>query len=239
MATFILAIFLHISAGYAWYLAPKTKIIDIPVRAINIRLGDSDIEREQIQDDTEIPDPELTTSKQVEDAMTKLIRNNQPEKAVKKSPPPQAPKSHDPVERQEEKQSPLLDVDAPRQFVRFTTKQNIQEQTLGSALGNTEDKTADIKARYEQMISLWIQKFKLYPDSAREKGLQGKTVVRIRIDRRGNIRYSALEDTTGSEELDRAALDMVRRANPVPAVPENYVAGELFEFLIPVKFQIQ
>ena len=29
---------------------------------------------------------------------------------------------------------------------------------------------------------------------------------------------------------------MIRRANPVPSVPENYPAGSLIEFLIPITF---
>ncbi len=91
-------------------------------------------------------------------------------------------------------------------------------------------------SHYEQLISLWIQKFKIYPAEARSQGMQGETVVRIRIDRQGNIRYYVLEHSTGYQVLDRAAIDMIRRANPVPAVPADYPKGDLMEFLIPVGF---
>jgi len=94
-------------------------------------------------------------------------------------------------------------------------------------------------SRYEQLISLWIQKFKLYPADAKTQGLQGDTVVRIRIDRQGNIRYYILEHSTGIPSLDRAAIDMIRRANPVPAVPNDYPSGDLIEFLIPVNFSLK
>ena len=123
--------------------------------------------------------------------------------------------------------------DAAKQYVREVNTPKTKK--AGSRDGKRD---AEIMSRYTQMISLWIQKFKLYPEEARAKGLKGSTVVRIRIDRRGNIRYQALERSTGIEILDRSAIDMIRRANPVPAVPNDYPPGDTFEFLIPVNFNL-
>jgi protein TonB len=93
----------------------------------------------------------------------------------------------------------------------------------------------EIRARYEQTISAWIEQHRIYPASAR--GREGRTVVRVRIDRQGYVRYYALEESSGTDALDRAAVDMIRRANPVPAVPADYPAGNLIEFLIPMTFE--
>ncbi|MBY0406569.1 MAG: energy transducer TonB, partial [Rickettsiales bacterium] len=123
---------------------------------------------------------------------------------------------------------------AAKQFVRTSNA-----QAKGSSRANSTAKEAELMSRYEQLISLWIEKFKQYPMEARMQGLQGETVVRIRIDRKGNIRYYILENSTGHQELDRAAIEMVRRANPVPAVPNDYPRGDLIEFLIPVNFHLQ
>jgi protein TonB len=92
-----------------------------------------------------------------------------------------------------------------------------------------------IRARYEQEISLWIQQHKYYPVDA--GGREGRAVVRMRIDRAGNVRYYAIEQSAGMAALDAAALEMIRRANPVPMVPANYPAGNLVEFLIPITFK--
>lgn len=93
-----------------------------------------------------------------------------------------------------------------------------------------------IRERYELQISGWIQQHKLYPAEA--GGREGRVVVRMRIDRAGYVRYYALEQSSGVNALDAAAIDMVRRANPVPAVPANYPAGSLIEFLIPITFRV-
>lgn len=191
----LVAASLHIAVAVVWYLLPREPVVDIPVRPLNIKLGDAEI------------------------AMTaEEIRAAAPP-ALEAVVTPEAPK---PVEAKS---------DSPRQFVRAAVPTSVP------AVG-TEGR-AVASARYEQLVSLWIQKFKLYPKEALAAGIQGETVVRVRIDRRGNVRYFLLERSTGHESLDRAAIDMIRRANPVPAVPNDYPAGEEFEFLIPVQFRLQ
>jgi protein TonB len=107
----------------------------------------------------------------------------------------------------------------------------------GQGTENTQtQQTAEaIRERYEQQISGWIQRHKIYPAGA--AGAYGRVVVRMRIDRAGAVRYYALEQSSGNNIIDAAAVDMVRRANPVPAVPANYPAGNLIEFLIPITFE--
>jgi len=123
--------------------------------------------------------------------------------------------------------------EAVKQYVRET---NMPRSKESRKTGKSGAKDAEIMSRYTQMISLWVKKFQVNPEG--EDGTKMSTVVRIRIDRRGNIRYYALERSTGSELFDRAAIDMIRRANPVPAVPDDYPAGETFEFLIGVNFSL-
>jgi protein TonB len=133
--------------------------------------------------------------------------------------------------------APVMPVQA-HQFVRDDAAQAAASNVTEASAGNSAH-DAEMVAHYEQLISQWIQKFKIYPDDARTQGTQGETVVRVRIDRHGNIRYYALEYSTGSPLLDHAAIDMIRRANPVPAVPTDYPQGEIMEFLIPVSFNLQ
>jgi len=98
----------------------------------------------------------------------------------------------------------------------------------------TEQTVQAIRDRYEQQISGWIERHKYYPAEA--GGREGRVVIRMRIDRAGAVRYYALEQSSGVPSIDSAAIDMIRRANPMPAVPANYPAGSLVEFLIPITF---
>lgn len=98
----------------------------------------------------------------------------------------------------------------------------------------TMSQSETARARYTQQISGWIEQHKVIPITA--QGLKGRTIVRVRIDRTGNVRYYAVEESSGYASLDGAAIDMVRRANPMPAAPPDYPEGNLIEFVIPINF---
>lgn len=224
----LLAVVVHLMAGFSINLIPVQRVMDIPVRALNVRLGGDEFE--VAKPDVAPPPPNTAVAQAV--AAVSRVEQEKVEKEVKKTPPPEKPKP----------QTPERSLPQAKQFVRPPThKAEIKPavKQKGVSLGNSIADDAEVKALYEQTISLWIQKFRLYPEEARANGEQGRSVVRVRIDRRGNIRYSAIESSAGSELLDIATLDMVRRANPVPAVPDDYPDGEVFEFLIPVTYKLR
>jgi len=234
LLTLMAAVLLHLSAIYAWHLLPGTQVVEIPISALNIKLGDGD----------ETPDVQPANKNDVEDVISKMVQPQEldahkPDTSAK-NPAAQAldkamavpPESSALAQESAHKLAGIA-----RQFVRANGTQ-ANSKNAAPAAGNSA-KEAEMMSRYEQLISLWIEKFKLYPADARAQGMQGETVVRIRIDRQGNIRYYILERSTGFQPLDAAAIDMVKRANPVPAVPNDYPKGDLIEFLIPVNFHLQ
>lgn len=126
---------------------------------------------------------------------------------------------------------------------RFIREQGAAYGAPNGAIGGqgttttlTQETVQQVREKYELALSGWIQQHKLYPTGA--AGREGRVVVRMRIDRTGYVRYYAIEQSSGSDVLDAAAIDMIRRANPVPAVPATYPAGNLIEFLIPIVFRV-
>lgn len=96
-----------------------------------------------------------------------------------------------------------------------------------------------IRSRYEQTVSQWLQKYQTYPAAAKMLGQQGQPVLRIRMDRGGEVKYSGIDKSSGYRLIDDAAMAMVKRASPFPKPPANYPGEEkLIEFLIPVAFRI-
>jgi protein TonB len=238
LMTIAAAVALHVAALLAWHFTPKTQVMDIPVSALNIKLGDGD--------DTT---PDAPAGKQqdskdaVEGAFSKAIQPPPAEAAQHAAAATPVDKSQgamgafdkalsghntDPSVIASSKLPP-----AAKQFVRAP-------KGAGTVLGNSTASDAEVESHYDQTISLWIKKFQVYPEEARAKGLKGETTLRIRIDRQGTIRYFTLEHSTGSEILDRATVDMVKRANPVPVPgPNDYPQNDMLEFLIDIKFNIK
>ena len=94
------------------------------------------------------------------------------------------------------------------------------------------------RVRYEELLFAWMNRHKEYPMLAQRRGIQGRGSVRVRIDREGRVLERALVASTGQGLLDEAALDMVRRASPFPAVPDGY-SGSTFEFVAPVEYRLR
>lgn len=127
-------------------------------------------------------------------------------------------------------------------------KQYIREDSLaaasgdsaeyGSPLGNSREASAEIERRYTQTLSLWINKFKIYPVEARQAGIGGTVMLRLRINRQGRILQFYLEKASGYPAIDQAISTMVNAANPVPAVPPYYPDSRPYlEFLVPIHFK--
>jgi TonB family protein len=93
-------------------------------------------------------------------------------------------------------------------------------------------------SKYEQLLSGWINSHRLNKVLTLPAGIGGRTIVRVRINRRGYVIFKTIEQSSGSAELDQTAIDTVSRASPVPAVPAEYPGGAQLEFLIPISFVV-
>ena len=66
---------------------------------------------------------------------------------------------------------------------------------------------------------------------------QGRVLLRIRIDRAGNVISRRIEQSSGYSLLDQAVMVAIQNANPVPRVPMAYPGGKMLEFRIPIDFR--
>jgi protein TonB len=69
-----------------------------------------------------------------------------------------------------------------------------------------------------------LAQVKRYPASARARRETGTAYVRFTLSRSGRPSAISLDRSSGVAALDREALDTVRRATPLPTVPENLPA---------------
>jgi periplasmic protein TonB len=76
-----------------------------------------------------------------------------------------------------------------------------------------------------------ISSVKEYPEAARPAS--GTAIVAFSVNRSGEILGARLVRSSGSSLLDRAAVETVRRANPVPPPPAGVPGGS---FTIPLHF---
>lgn len=97
---------------------------------------------------------------------------------------------------------------------------------------------AKATAEYAALLKSWLQGHMHYPHEARLKGQQGTVVVTVVMTRDGRIESKELERSSGFRVLDQEALEMVRRAAPLPPLPPEMTELKL-AIRIPVRFNIK
>jgi protein TonB len=79
--------------------------------------------------------------------------------------------------------------------------------------------STEVGPGYRALLSAWLENHKRYPDSSRQRGEEGRAVLRFAIDRSGRVLDFAVAQSTGYPALDASIEEMMRGAvlPPFPA----------------------
>ncbi|SFG34446.1 protein TonB [Novosphingobium sp. CF614] len=88
---------------------------------------------------------------------------------------------------------------------------------------------------WEGRVLAALNKHRRYPRFAMARRQQGMPWVRFVIDRDGKVLSVSLERSSGFPDLDREALALPKRAQPLPK-PPNDRQGDTIELVAPVEF---
>jgi len=91
---------------------------------------------------------------------------------------------------------------------------------------------------YGQSISKEIKRYQKYPPLAQRRGWEGTAEVLLQIATDGKVTIITLGKSSGRSVLDEEALNMVRRASPLPQAPQNLRGREL-TVTVPIVFKLQ
>lgn len=97
---------------------------------------------------------------------------------------------------------------------------------------------SNAKPTWEGAVLAALNKKKRYPRDASSRRLQGIPWIRFVIDREGKVLSVRLERSSGFRSLDDEAVDLPRRAEPLPKPPDD-VPGQAIELVVPVEFFIR
>ena len=92
-------------------------------------------------------------------------------------------------------------------------------------------------AEYLEMVRLKIEKYKKYPVAARARQVEGRATVQFFIEPSGEINSIKILKSSKHKLLDRAAVEAVNSASPVPKLP-SYISNEAIQIEIKIVFEI-
>ena len=78
-----------------------------------------------------------------------------------------------------------------------------------------------------------LERYKRYPDAAR--GDHGVAQLAFSVDRSGAVHGARIVRSSGSALLDRAAVELVERAAPMPPPPPE-IAGAQIAIVVPIRY---
>lgn len=81
----------------------------------------------------------------------------------------------------------------------------------------------------------WLARYRNYPRAARRAGIEGVVMVSTVMGRDGTLVESHIATSSGHPVLDRAALELLARASPVPPLPDLPRDVELH---LPIVYQL-
>jgi protein TonB len=90
---------------------------------------------------------------------------------------------------------------------------------------------------WQNSVVLHLNRHKRYPAEARQQEMQGVVRVRFVMDRSGQLTASEIAKTSGYAALDQEALELLKRASPLPRPPPA-IDGETIELVVPIQFRI-
>lgn len=156
-----------------------------------------------------------------------------PKPKPKPKPPKPKPPEPKPEQKPQEQESPKEQVDAPTTPAPPSdAKPAAPQESLAGAM-------------YTQARETWLSKVmarlakqKRYPDDARRRNIQGSNTVEFTVDSDGKVLTYTLTSKSGSASLDRATLQALRRAQPLPPPPPELLLNGPVKVKAPFNFNL-
>ncbi|HHP0464622.1 TPA: TonB family protein [Vibrio harveyi] len=170
-----------------------------------------------------------------------LVKSKQPstiaantEKPIKtEKPKPNRTKPEPEPEKQSKKKQPEINQAASSKPSLETKRESKQISALRQGQQSEAGRAA--KVSWQQALHAHLEREKRYPRQARRLKKKGMPVIRFTMDREGNVLDVELVKSSGTASLDKEAIELVGRAQPLVKPPSS-VKGARLTLTLPINF---
>lgn len=177
------------------------------------------------------PPPEVVPEEP--EPLPKLVEAPKPTIAIPPKPKPKPPKPVEPkppVKPQPEPQPPEEAPPAP--VAEVDEKAAAPQQAAISTPSKAE-------VTWQSKLLAHLSRYKRYPEDARRRGFEGVNRLRFVVDAEGKVLSYSLVSNSGSASIDRATLEMIRRAQPLPPPPAELLNNGSLEVVAPFVYSLE
>lgn len=201
------------------------------------------IKEPEIEPDLEVePEPEIEPPvEEVEVKQTSEVVAPKPKPEPKPKPKPEPEPEPEPQPEPEPEPTPKSKPTPQPQVVEQANAAKTvvqQKASTGSANAATSGGAAGATANYYAKLAAKLAQSKRYPRASRRRGEEGIVTIGFTVHANGDASQVRIVKSSGSKRLDGAAMDMVKRAQPLPAFSLD-MGDKPLDITLPVAFELR
>ncbi|WP_340607937.1 energy transducer TonB family protein [Xenorhabdus bharatensis] len=120
----------------------------------------------------------------------------------------------------------------------FPTPQLLDAEKAIQPTASSESAEITELKRWKLAVQKHLKQYSYYPVSAHRNGESGVSVVRAVIDRNGHLITKEIQQSSGIASLDREAMRVFKRAEPLPIPPEKVLKNNKVSIVLPIHFKL-
>lgn len=152
-----------------------------------------------------------------------------PEKVVqKKKIEPTKPRTDTPLPVVAEKAAPTTSAPLPGESHKNT-----------ATFSSNASAAISGKASWQSDVLAHLSRYKRYPREALRYRLEGISHVRFVVDHKGKVLTAELFASSGAKMLDREAMILISRAQPLPIPPAELLRNGVIELIAPIAYNVK
>ena len=176
------------------------------------------------------PEPELPPLPTVSSALPEIAQPKPAEKPPERVPPEER------IEQQQQPATPQAASVASRAAAPPPIEDASEGEKPAAPSAGVSERDRRIHAQWQGALSAHLVRHARFPTAVRDHARDRQVLVRFQLDRGGNVINAAVTESSGSELLDAEAEAMIRRASPMPVLPQQ-VTSESLDLIVPVRFK--
>jgi protein TonB len=192
---------------------------------------------EEIGDLTAVVAVDLAPIDSVADANQRDIAPG-PEDMVEQKPVPEAEKQPDQPKIEEPPPPPATTADIALPEPKPPEKVEEERPPAPRTTARVEGGAPRVAPSWQADLVRHLQQYKRYPSGAQGKREQGVVLLGFSVDRNGRVLAHRIVQSSGHADLDQEVMDMIVRAQPLPAFPPSMTQSEL-DLTVPIRFSLR
>jgi periplasmic protein TonB len=113
-----------------------------------------------------------------------------------------------------------------------------KSERAAAPMAGANSRNPNAVPNWKSQLVAQLERSKRYPSEAQSRGEQGIAQLAFSVDRSGGVHNARIVRSSGSGLLDRATLELVARAAPLPPPPPEIAGGQI-PVSVPIRYNMR